>query len=97
MVEWKHLMNGVIAVDEKKIVKIPISYEQRKINENGVGYVPCQVSGRWLQFNTMVQDEKYIEVNVMTQTENNKFKKICELVLSKEDLLRAINSIEVIE
>ncbi|MGE6488499.1 hypothetical protein [Paenisporosarcina sp. NPDC076898] len=84
-------------MDENKIVKIPISYEQRKINEHGNGYVPCQVSSRWLQFNTLITYKDYIMVNVMTETENNSMRKICELVLSKEDLLRAINSIETLE
>lgn len=82
---------------DDKVVRIPISYAQRKRNEFGNGYVPCEVSDRWLQFPTEVDSERYIPVDVMTQGANDKYKKICELILSKEDLLRALNAIQVKE
>lgn len=56
-------------MDNEKIIKIPISYEQRKINENENGYVPCQISSRWLQFgeeSSLLQGGEFISVDVMT-------------------------------
>ncbi|WP_163581128.1 hypothetical protein [Gracilibacillus saliphilus] len=82
-------------MSDKKIIKIPISYDQRKINEYGDGYVPCLVSERWLQFPETANNENNIIVDVMTQTEGNKPRKLCELILSRNDLLRAIDSVEI--
>lgn len=82
-------------MSKNKVVKIPITYEERKINEYGKGYVSCLVSERWLQFPETASHERHIPVNVMTQAEGKESRKICELILSKEDLLRAINSIKI--
>lgn len=81
--------------NENNLVRIPITFKQRKINEYGKGYVPCEVSERWLQFPDEISDERYIGVDVMTNGSDNNPKKLCELVVSKEDLIRAINSIEI--
>ena len=32
-----------------KITKLPITHKQRQINLHDFGYVPCEVSGRYLQ------------------------------------------------
>lgn len=80
-------------MNKEKVVQIPITEEQRKINENGNCCVPCQVTTKWLQFNSFAMDEKHLEVNIMTQREGKDPHKLGGLVLSKEDLLRAINSI----
>lgn len=50
------------------VTRFPVTYEQRKRNEKGLGYVPCKVSDRWLQFDNVSsyqQDGEYIWVNVM--------------------------------
>lgn len=77
------------------IVKIPISYNQRKRNEMGKGYVPCEVSERWLQFPELVSDYRCITVDVMTMGRNDKPRKICDLIINMDDILRAINSIKL--
>lgn len=77
-----------------KIVKIPISHKQRKINEHGNGYVPCEVSERWLQFDTVGTKNGLVAVNVMTKNDKGVKKKICQMVLNKDDLLRALNSVD---
>lgn len=59
-------------------------------NQFGQGYVPCEVSNRWLQFSEYT-DDRWIPISVMTLDKNEKPKKICELILSKEDVLRALN------
>lgn len=81
---------------DKKVIKIPITHDERKINEFGNGYVPCQVSGRWLQFPDTATDDRWIFVDVMTMSEDKKPRKLCEMVLSKEDIMRAINSIKIV-
>ena len=55
---------------DDKVIKIPISYEKRKKNEKGEGYVPCQISERYLEFSmesTTVSDGEFICVDVMTE------------------------------
>lgn len=72
---------------EEKIIEMPISYKERDYNLHGVGYVPCNVSGRWLQFNkTYISKLGLVSVNVMTLGKDNHPKKICELVLNINDL-----------
>jgi len=78
---------------EKNVVRIPISNKQRQINKHGEGYVPCEVSSRWLQFDSYGTENGLVMVNVMTENEEGIEKKICELVLTKDDILRAVNNI----
>ncbi|MBG9776155.1 hypothetical protein [Brevibacillus laterosporus] len=78
------------------VIRFPITSEQRMKNLKGAGYVPCKVYNRWLQFERSAQmsDGEYIIINVMTLNSNGDDTKLCELVLTKEDLLRAINNAE---
>lgn len=58
----------------------------------------CQVSSRWLQFPQSAQtvgDASFMFVDVMTLTGNEQEKKLCQLVLTKEDLLDILERIEV--
>lgn len=62
--------------------------------------VPCQVSERWLQFHETTHYLKggdLMIVNVMTMSSQDKERKICELVLTKQDLLRMLEQVEKIE
>jgi hypothetical protein len=56
--------------------------------------VPCHVSERWLGFAEREQyevlDEDLIQLDVMTRDEDGAPYKLCELVVSRGDLLRAI-------
>lgn len=75
--------------DSNKIVKIPITFDQRKINKYGPGHVPCQISGRWLQFDeTVVPGLDFIFMDVMT----NDDQKICQMCVKVEDLQQALNN-----
>ncbi|AKA70151.1 hypothetical protein [Clostridium scatologenes] len=81
---------------DEKVVKIPIDYKQRKINEYGQGYVPCEVSNRWLQFadeSNLCQGGEFIGVDVMTLGSDEQPKKICQLIINREDIIRALNSV----
>jgi len=84
-------------MDNSKIIRIPITRKQREINEYGEGYVPCYVSQRWLQFNTVsdiVGDTEVIMMNAMTIDKNDQPYKLFEMILEKEDLIRALKSIK---
>lgn len=58
--------------------------------------VPCQVSERWLQFPQTAHAlaaGDFMTVDVMTLGADDKERKICELVLTKQDLLRMIEQV----
>lgn len=58
--------------------------------------VPCQVSERWLQFPQTAHalaSSDFMTINVMTLGTDDKERKICELVLTKQDLLRMIEQV----
>lgn len=56
--------------------------------------VPCHVSDRWLRFEEREQfevlDEDLIQIDVMTRDDDGEPYKLCELVVARGDLLRAI-------
>jgi len=82
-------------MSEEKIIKFPITHSQREKNQMGEGYVPCVVSERWLQFPNMSAGHygggEFIEISVMTRDSDKKPKKLCDLVITREDIIRAIN------
>lgn len=78
-----------------KIIQIPVTYEQRKINEHGEGYVPCLVTNKWLQFPETAMHEINIPVKLMAQEDDEEPIQLSELFLSKADLLRAINAVQI--
>jgi hypothetical protein len=64
----------------------------RRANLNK-GKAPCQVSGRWLQFPERAReftDGTYLAIDVMTCDSDGNPRKLCELVLVKEDLLELL-------
>lgn len=78
---------------DNKVVRIGISHDQRMKNQLGDGYVPCEVSGRYLHFKGEDKRLGYVMVDVRTQTENGD-KLLCELILHKKDLIRALNNLD---
>lgn len=77
------------------IIRMPISYLERKKNEMGIGYVPCQISTRYFKVESieLVGDKNFIMLDVMTENEEHEHKKICQMVISVEDLNTAINEV----
>lgn len=58
--------------------------------------VTCRVTSRWLEFPDVADelpDGDYMWVSVMTEGADNQPKKICELALSKQDLLGVLSQI----
>lgn len=79
------------------IRKFPITCRQRQKNERGKTSVSCQISDRWLKFSeksTQMTCGEFITLDVMTIGSDKKQKKICELVITREELLEALRNIE---
>lgn len=81
-------------MEGKKIIKMPITYTERKLNEMGNGYVPCQVSERWIQFPENTTDYRFIPIEIMTIGKDEKPKKICEMIMNRDDIVRAVNAVK---
>lgn len=82
------------------VKRFPASAERRDRRNLNAGVVECQVSPRWLQFSknaTVVGEKGFMSVDVMTLSSDEQPRKICELVLAKEDLLAMLAAIEVSE
>ena len=79
-----------------KITKLPITHKQRQINLHDFGYVPCEVSGRYLRFDeTYCKENNFVFVDVMTtDTASEKPKKLCQLCLDVELLKRVVHKIQ---
>ena len=72
---------------KSKIIRIPVSRSEREHNIHGTGYVPCNVSDRWLQFSDTYDKElNLVFADVMTLDHNEKPKKICTLCLDVNEL-----------
>ena len=79
------------------IKKFPITFTQRQKNERGKTSVSCQVSDRWLRFSeesTKLEGGEFISLDVMTLGSDEKEKKICELVVTREELVEALSNIK---
>ena len=84
---------------DSKIIPFPIksdtTYKQRMLNKWGKGCIPCFVSDRWLQFNTVSEgDTELLMMNVMTLNKDGHPHKLCEMIIEKEDLIRVYKSIK---
>jgi hypothetical protein len=81
-----------------KIIRLPITRERKKRNIFGPFYVPCIVSSRYILFPKKsgghFREGEYIDISIMTETDGGKTRKLCQLIVTREDLLRAINHIE---
>ncbi len=78
-----------------KVKRIPISYRQRDINQHDFGYVPCELTGRYLQFeSTYCEDNNLVFVDVMTTSEGTteppKLTRLCVNIKFLQDVLSKI-------
>lgn len=60
--------------------------------------VPCIVTGRWLEFSqsgsAQTGDGEAINLSVMIDPSGDKPRKLCELFVTREELLRVLSLIE---
>jgi hypothetical protein len=83
-----------------KIQHFPRGGEKRDRLNLRTFRVACQVSERWLQFPdsaSRLQGGDFMMIDVMTLGSDEKERKICELALTKQDLLKMIEQIETKE
>jgi len=85
-------------MDKNKIKQFPITYSQRRKNSLGPLHVECQVSGRYLKFHknsSILQGGEFITLDVMAMPieDGKASKKICQMIVTREDLLEALNNI----
>ena len=81
---------------DSKIKRIPIKPSQIKKNSLGPLHVACQVSQRYLQFHPdsiHCQAGEFLTIDVMTELDIDKSRKLCSLILTREDLLAALENI----
>jgi hypothetical protein len=81
------------------ITKFPNHQQRRALRNLKNGIVECQVSGRWLKFPekaSEVDGKGFMMIDVMTLGSGEQPRKICELVLTKEDLIAMLNKIDII-
>ena len=85
-------------MSKDKIKKFPITYSQRRENSLGPLHVECQVSGRYLKFHkdsSRLQGGEFITLDVMAMPveDGNASRKLCQMIVTREDLLEALNNI----
>ena len=83
-----------------KVIKFPITRHQRRKNQLGPLSLECEISGRLVHFYEKLNKCKggefiFLEVFPAQDSENpnKKSRRICELVLTREDLLKALEHI----
>ena len=83
--------------------KVPTRLERLQFANVMNGHAECHVSGRWLQFSATAQQnpngsggfDDLTFVDVMTKNPDGISRKICELVLNRQDMLDILNRMQV--
>lgn len=64
----------------------------------GAFAVPCIVSNRWIEFSqggsARLEDGEAVTIHIMTQGADDKPRRLCEMVILREDLLSALALVE---
>jgi len=75
-----------------------LQWQRRWRQTHGDFAVPCIVSGRWLEFSqdgsTKLPEGEAITLTVMTEGESGDPRKLCELIVTREDLISVLNLVE---
>jgi hypothetical protein len=73
-------------------------WHDRWRRQHGDFAVPCVVSGRWLEFSqrgtTRIDVGEVLTVSVMTDGSGDRPRKLCELMVTREDLINVLGLIE---
>ena len=83
-----------------KITQLPLGGESRQRLDRRQGIVRCQVTDYWLRFQPWA--EKYpqgtfVITDVMEGDPEGESRRVCELVLSRDELLAVLQSLPVRE
>lgn len=82
----------------KNIVRFPKRSGDRKRLEAQEGKLSCEVSDRWIKFpsaSDRFDDIEYLSLDVMTIGSNDKDKKLCEIIIDKQQLLKMLAELPV--
>ena len=82
----------------KNIIQFPRRSEDRKRRKAKKGILECEVSNRWIQFpkaSDKFSDMEYLHLDIMTLDSNEKDRKLCELIIDKEQLLSMLRKLPV--
>ena len=80
-----------------KVTRFPITEYQRICNLQGKFSVPCEVSERWLAFDPIssnVQGGEFISLDIMTMNTDGQPKKLCGLIITRENLMEALSKVK---
>lgn len=81
-----------------KVIRMPITADQRRKNGIGLGGVPCRVTERYLDFSLesdVLDADELITVNVMTaNTESGKDRLITKVIVTRKDLLEVLGRVK---
>ncbi len=84
-------------MSKDNIIGMPIKTSQIIKNKRGNISVDCIVTDRWLKFSNssaMFDCGEVYTVDVMTTNVDGIDKKICQLIIKKDELINVINSIK---
>lgn len=85
-------------MDKNNLIDFPVKSYQRRKNVLGPRAVECIVSGRWLQFpeqgSAYIRAGEVLHINVMTNADGENDRKLCELMITRENLLKAIEAVK---
>ena len=80
------------------IVRFPKRSGDRKRLEAKEGKLSCEVSERWIKFPSASEkfdDIEYLSLDVMTRGSNDKDRKLCEIIIDKQQLLKMVAELPV--
>ena len=81
-----------------KIVRFPVGSKKRKRLKQKEGRIECEVSGRWIQFpeaSDKFSNMEYLRLDIMTMGAPDEERKLCEIILDKQQLLKMLNELPV--
>lgn len=80
------------------IVRFPRRSEVKKRTEAAKGRLSCEVSERWIKFPSAshkFEDMEYLSLDIMTLGSNEQDRKLCEIILDKQQLLKMLQELPV--
>ncbi|MBV1931831.1 MAG: hypothetical protein KUG71_08945 [Porticoccaceae bacterium] len=84
-----------------KVVYGGFRYKRRKREDKENKILRCEFSERWIQFPVVSEltadNIDYMHLDVMTKGNNDKPKKLCEVIVNRSTLIELLNDIPTID
>jgi hypothetical protein len=84
-----------------KVIYGRFRYKRRKREDKESKVLRCEVSERWIQFPVVSEltaaNIDYMHLDVMTNGNNNKPRKLCEVIINRSTLIELLNDIPTID